>query len=134
MKQINIVSSNRPGEVARIAALLADAGINIEDLDAGNEGELGTIRVVVDRYDEALSLLREAGYKAMAEDSLVIRLENKPGALAAIAARFSNATINVQSMHIMRRDAHTALVSLVTSDNDRARELVQDVLVPHPGV
>jgi hypothetical protein len=129
MKQINIISTNRPGEMARITALLAGAGINIEDLDAGNEGELGTIRVVVDRYDDALRLLREAGFKAVAEDTLVIRLENKPGALAAIAARFSDATINVQSMHIMRRDADSALVSLVTSDNSRAAELVRDVLV-----
>lgn len=129
MKQIAIISGNHPGEVAHIAEILAARDINIDDLDADTAGRRGTIHIVVSRYDEALRALREAGYKAMAEDALIIRLEDRPGALAAVAARFRDASLNVRSMHIIKHEPEYVLVSLVTSDNARAVELVRDVLV-----
>jgi hypothetical protein len=128
MKQIAIISGNRPGEVAHIAEIIAAQGINIDDLDVDSAGGRSTIHLRVDRPDEALHALREADYKATSEDTLLIRLEDKPGALASIAARFRDASLNVRSMHIVKREGNGVLVSLFTNDNVRAAELVRDVL------
>lgn len=128
MKQIAITSGNRPGEVAHIAEIIAAHGINIDDLDVDSAGGRSTIHLRVDRPDEALSALRDADFKATFEDTLLIRLEDKPGSLASIAARFRDASLNVRSMHIIKRDSTGVVVSLFTNDNKRAAELVRDVL------
>ncbi len=128
MKQIAIISGNRPGEVAHVAEIIAARGINIDDLDVDSAGGRSTIHLRVDRTDEALHALREADYKATTEDTLLIRLEDKPGALASIAIRFRDASLNVRSMHIVKREATSVVVSLFTNDNTRAADLVRDVL------
>ena len=126
MKTIVILANNRPGEVGQIASLLGDLGINIEEIFASEEGSV--IHLTVDHYDAALQALRDARYRAISEDALVIKVADKPGALAKIAKRFEPAAINVRSLHIIRRKEGDVWISLVTSDNARAMELVRDVL------
>jgi hypothetical protein len=129
MKEITVIAKNKPGEVAHLADILAERGINIIDIDAETSDAFGVIHLVVDRYDEALKALRDAEFKAFSEEALIVRLDDKPGALATVARRLAPAQINLRSMHIVRRESGSVLVSLVTSDNARAAELVQDVLV-----
>jgi hypothetical protein len=129
VKQITIVVDDHPGVVADLSEALASRGINIESIDAEGADPHGVIHLTVDRYDEALVALRDAGFQAVSEDALVIRLRDEPGALARVAARFRDARLNIRSMRILRRDREFVLVTLVTSDNQQAREQLQDVLV-----
>lgn len=130
MKRIMIPMRNEPGELAAVAQLLADGGIDIRSMDAEEiqPGEAGVIQLVVNTYDEALRLLRDAGYPAVTEDVLLVRVADEPGSLAKVAARFSEAGVNVRSLHILQRRGDESLVSLVTDDNDAARVLVADLL------
>lgn len=129
MKQITIITENQSGEIATISTLLAELEINIEDIELEKSEELGVIRLSVDRYDRALRAIREAGFQAITQDALLVRLEDKPGALAKVATRFEEKGIDLRSMHIMQRRRGHAHVSIVTSDNERAAELLGDVLV-----
>lgn len=123
--------TSRPGVLAAIAKLMADGGVDIRSLDAREDQNSahGVIQLEVDRYDEALALLREAGYSPVTEDALLMRVPDEPGSLARVAARFSEAGVNVRSLHILHRQDGESLVSLVTEDNDAARALVLDLLV-----
>lgn len=133
MHQIRIVTRDAPGQLATIAALLAAASINIEDID-GEEGDgVGVIDLVVRDLDRALAVLRGAGFDAIAQDALVLRLDDAPGALAVVAARLRDAGLNVRSLHIVQRAEGSCLVSAVTSDNDRARAVLADLLVGGDG-
>ena len=129
MKQITIVVDDHPGVVADLSEALARRGINIESIDAQGASPHGVIHLTVDRYDDALVALRDAGFQAISEDALVIRLRDEPGALARVAARFRDAQLNIRSIRILRRDREFVLVTLVTSDNQQAREQLEDVLV-----
>lgn len=131
MKKIMLPLANKPGQLAMLTRLLGDGGVDIRSLDADQaEGQdFGIIRIVVDRYDEALQLLRDAGYAPVTEDALLIRAPDEPGSLARVAARFSDAGINVKSLHILHRQDGESLVSLVTDDNNLARDTVADLLV-----
>jgi hypothetical protein len=108
---------------------LAEHGVNIESIDAEGVERLGVINLVVRDCDSALRVLRNAGFKAVASDALVVRLPDRPGALAELAARLGDARINLRSMHIMERRGEYALVSIVTEDNVRAADVLRDVLV-----
>lgn len=132
MKQITVLVPNKPGQVAAIAEALAKRGVNVESFSVQGHGEDGFVMLVVDKYDEALRALRDAGYKAVTQDALLIRLEDKPGGLATVAVRLKDAGLDVRSMHIVRRTGDFSVVSLVASDNAKAAAILRDVLIGEP--
>ena len=134
MKILHVLAPNQPGVLARIAEALAGAGVNIEDFDVESHDAEGIISLTVDKYDEALHLLRDLGYRAITQDTLLIRLEDKPGALAKIAVRLKDAGLDLRSMHIVRRSGEFSIVSLVASDNAAAAAVLRDVLIGEPPV
>lgn len=130
MKQITIITPpDRPGTLADIAERLAARSVNIVSIDATDDHAHGVVLLEAEPYDEALRALSEAGYHAISEEVLAIRIKDQPGALAKVAARFREPQININAMRIVRRDGGWATVLLSTSDNDRARSLLSDCLV-----
>lgn len=129
MKQITVVTKNRPGLAADLTETLGARGINIENLTAGVVGEIAVFLIIVDRYDEALAALRDASFEAVSEDALVVRIPNEPGALAKVARRFTDAGIALRSMRIIRRIEGWGLVAISTDRITEARRLVQDLLI-----
>ena len=129
MKEIVIVTQNRAGLLADISEALAARGINIETLDAGEVQDVAVVELTVDRYDEALQCLRDAGFDAVTEDALLIRLRDEPGALAKVARRFKDANIDLRSVRIIRRQQGSTLVALATERTEEARALVKEYLV-----
>ncbi|MCX6865905.1 MAG: ACT domain-containing protein [Verrucomicrobia bacterium] len=108
MKLLTIPTESHPGELLAVTKILGDAGINIDSIDAEEEEDgQGLLVLSVDRYDEALRLLRAA----------------------KVAARFADAGVNIRSLHIARHQITSSLVSLVTSDNEAAARLVADLIV-----
>jgi hypothetical protein len=130
MKEIIIiVPPDRPGTVADIAERLAARGVNIDQCEVTDDHVHGVIRMEASPYDEALRALSEAGYNAMSEEVIVIRITDEPGALAKVAARFREPQININAMRFARREGGSAIVMLSTSDNVRARALLADCLL-----
>lgn len=129
MREITIVAPRQSGLLVQIAQRMGDAGINIESIDASDVREWDIIHLVVDRYDQALQILRNAGYDAVTEDALVVRLNDEPGALASITKRLYNANLYVRSARIMQRSGGSALVAISLSEREKGMEVLQDVLV-----
>jgi hypothetical protein len=132
MKQLAVLVPNELGIAARLTACLAERGINIEEIDVESVADHGIVVLSVDRYDEALRALSDHGFRVITQDTLLVRLEDKPGALAAVALRLRDAGLDLRSMHILRREASSTTASLVCSDNARAAEVLKDVLVVEP--
>jgi len=129
MKQLTVLAPNQPGQLALITEALAKYGVNIEDFDVESHGADGLISLTVDKYDDALRALRDAGYRAVTQDTLLIRLEDKPGALATIALRLKEAGLDLRSMHIVRRTGNVSIATLVADDNVKAAAILHDVLI-----
>lgn len=129
MKEIVVVTQNRPGLLADISETLAAKGINIETIDAEEVHETAIIQLTVDRYNDALHSLQDAGLKAVTEDALLIRLKDEPGALAKVARRFKDANIDLRSVRFIRRRQGDAFVALATDRTEEAMDLVREYLV-----
>ncbi len=130
MKQITIITPpDKPGTLADIAERLAARNVNIVQLDASDDHAHGVVFLEAEPYDEALRALADAGYQAISEEVVAIRIKDEPGALAKVAARFRQPQINIHAMRIVRRDGGWATVILSTNDNERARTLLADCLV-----
>ena len=129
MKQLTVLAPNEPGQFAIIAGALAAASVNIDDFNVEGIGKDGMISLAVDNVAEALRALRDAGYEAVTRETLLIRLEDRPGALAAVAVKLKDAGLDIRSMHIVRRDGKVCLASLVVNDPVHAMEVLADVIV-----
>ena len=129
MKQIVIVADNRPGIVADVTMALGEKGVNIGTIDGEAFQGVGIVRMTVSNSDLALKVLRDAGFHAFSEEVILIRLEDKPGALARVARRFKDAQIDIVSLRIVSRDGQTGVVAISCDDVGGAKELVRDELL-----
>ncbi len=129
MKQIIILTDERNGVIAEICELLATENINIESMDAETHLNKGVIIITVDKCDKALQVLRGGLFQAVSEESILIRLDDKPGALATIAKRFKDAKVNLKSLRILKRDGANSIVALMAEDFNAAVNLIKDVQI-----
>lgn len=123
--RIVVIAKNEVGVIADISRTLADAGINIETISAEGVNDHGTVTLTTDAQDAALRVLTNAGFKAVSDESLVLRLPDEPGALAKVAERFKHAGVNIQSLHILERQEGYTLVALAAEDRAQAEALVE---------
>ncbi len=121
MERIVIMARDEVGVLSNITRALAEANINLQSINTQVNGEHGTIIISTDDTDRALVALADAGYSAVTDDALLIRLKDEPGALAKVAQRFSEASINIRSVHILDRKDGIATIALSTSTEDRSR-------------
>ena len=129
MKQITIVTGIRTGLVADISSCLAERGINIESLDAEEVKNSSVVTLTVSQYDEALRALRDAGFDAVTEDAIVIKVVDEPGALAKVAKRPKDADIDPRSLRIITPQDGAALVALSMARTAEAMKIVRDLIV-----
>ncbi|MEM7473871.1 MAG: hypothetical protein AAF483_02705 [Planctomycetota bacterium] len=133
MKQITIIiPTNEPGTVATIAELLAEVDVNITSCDATDDGSHGLLVLRAEPYELALRTLSEAGYHALSEDLLVLKIKDEPGALARVSSGLREPGINIRSMRFARRENGWAIVILSTDDDLRAKELLSAYMVSIP--
>ncbi|MCY4366587.1 MAG: ACT domain-containing protein [Chloroflexi bacterium] len=121
MERIVIMARDDVGVLADITSVLAQASVNLESINTQVNGEHGTIIISTDDTNRALTALAGAGYSAVTDDALLIRLKDEAGALARVAQRFSEAGINIRSVHILDRKDGFATIALSTSTDDRPR-------------
>ena len=130
MDRIIVMAKSEVGVIADITAVLADAGVNILTINTENTGETGLVIIITDDNDAALGALTAAGFRALIDDVLVIRLRDEPGALAKVAEKFKNAGVNIQSLHILDRHGDYTTVALSADDRAMAETLVgQEAIV-----
>ena len=129
MKALNIVHEDHPGLLAEITALLGREGIAVSDFAGLSVGSTAVLSLTVERYKEAFRLLSDAGYKVIASEHILIRLEKHPGALAELSQRLAEENVNVRGMHIVNKDEKAGIVALETVDYEKAREVLKDILV-----
>ena len=123
-RRIIVIVPDEPGQLARVAAALAEEEINIEAIDGRLAGELGIITLSTDDDDAALLALLKANLRAVTSDAVVFHLPDQPGALAGVAQLFGRHALNVRTIHIMHRLAGQAIVAVTTDDDDLARTLL----------
>lgn len=129
VSRIIVMARDEVGVIADISQALADEGINMESINAQVVGEEVTIVLTTDRTDRALYILNQAGFKAVSDDALVLRLPDEPGALAEVAGNLKEAGVNIESMHILSRQAGYAMIALKTDNRAEAMAAIGAELI-----
>jgi hypothetical protein len=100
---LRIVLPNRPGTTVGACEVLGIEGINIEGV-AGDlrPGEMwGYIHLLVEDARAARAALEEAGFDVSGEHEVdVFEIQNRPGALAELIRRYSDAGENIEVLYM----------------------------------
>jgi len=94
-KQLSVSLENRPGQVARVCACLAERKINIVALSVIETSEQGILRLVVDKPDEAAKALKGCPMTVAKKEVLLVELPNKVGVMATVAEKLAAKGINI---------------------------------------
>ena len=99
IKQISIFMENTTGRLADVTDLLAQAGINLRAISIADTTDFGILRMVADQPDEAVRLLKEAGFTARETDVIGVEVPDHPGELARIMALFRDEGVSIEYLY-----------------------------------
>jgi hypothetical protein len=122
MTEFSVSLANRPGQLATLARLFADAGVEIEALAAVADNDQFHIRIVVDNAPRARRLLMNADIVFDERAVLDTFVPRGDGGLAAISESLAHAGVNVESMYLLHTNAEGFHVAVTVSDEDLASE------------
>ncbi|TLZ68004.1 MAG: ACT domain-containing protein [Methanobacteriota archaeon] len=124
MIQIDVDVPDRPGELAKLAAILGATGINIDAISAESAGGRSYMSLIVNQPMQAREALMKNGYSSAMRTVLVVRLDDKPGALASLARKLGDSGVDVVSLiHLGTVGGH-AQIALGVDNLEKARSLV----------
>src|SRR5262245_3717524 len=118
--QITVTAESKPGVLAKVCDALAKAGINILALCAAESAGRGKMRLVVSDPARAREALTAAKIRCGEEPALLLSMEDRPGALAAAAAKLAAAKINVKCAYATTAGGGKAQVVVVVANPDKA--------------
>jgi len=119
--QLTVTAESKPGVLARVSEVLSQAGINITGVCAGEAAGRGKIRILVSDTTRAKQALAAAKIRCSEEPALLLPLDNRPGALAAVASRLAAAKINIKCAYATTAGSGgTAHAVIVVANPDKA--------------
>lgn len=125
--QLVISGQSKPGALARMTAVLGEAGVNIKAFSAPEVTGAGKLRLLVADLDGARAALRSAKIKFGEETALLLSLENKPGALKKVAELLMKSRINIKCGYCTpSREGKRAIVVLTVSNTDKALTILRN--------
>ena len=123
--QLVLALPSRPGVLAKVAAALAAAKVNITAVSTGGSGRRGRLRLLVSDVVRARRALKAAGYRPTEEAAYVLRLRNRPGALARLAQRVAKAGVNITAAYGTTAGSGSASVVLTVPKTAKARRALR---------
>ncbi|OGW84929.1 MAG: hypothetical protein A3C35_05475 [Omnitrophica bacterium RIFCSPHIGHO2_02_FULL_46_11] len=126
-KQLSVFLPNRPGMLARISSILAEADVNILALSVHDTVDNAVVRLVLDNPTKALLLLEQEELYIMEQNVVILAVDNQPGTLARIAQKLSHADINIQYAYCTAARSQVAgCIVLKTDETEATMECLRE--------
>jgi hypothetical protein len=123
--QISVFLENRKGRLYDVCSLLGRNSINIRALTIAETESFGVLRIVVDKSDAAVKLLRDSGFVANFTDVIAIEVPDQPGGLAAVLKVFADNNVNIEYMYgFVEKFSDKALLVFRFEDIDSAQKIL----------
>ena len=96
---------NTPGALARVAAAISDAGVNIAAATCLGPGDHAELHILVPHAEAARHALAISHVAVTRErEVVVVEVEDRPGVLADLARTIAKAGINLDLLYIATRN------------------------------
>jgi len=126
VEQISIFIENKTGRLADVSGVLGDAGVNIRALSLADTSDFGILRLIVDKIDDAKSILKEKGFTVSKTEVIAVEVPDRPKGLHGILEVLDNAKVNVEYMYaFVERSGDNAVIIFRFDDVDAAINVLQ---------
>ena len=124
MRQFEVYVQNKPGEVARLAEVLAKNAVNVRGISTDLGGSPAIVRVITDDEASARKVLTSGGMEFKERDVLVLALSDKPGELAKMTKKLARAGINIESLFMLASKSTEVQMAIGVDQREKAQELL----------
>ncbi len=97
--QVSVFLENKPGQLRTACDVLAKAGINMVTLSLADTAQFGILRLIVQDWQKARTVLEKAGCVAKITEVLAIEVADRPGGLSQILEIVERAGLNIEYMY-----------------------------------
>jgi hypothetical protein len=125
VQQISVFLENKSGRLAKLTNVLGDNAINIRALSIADTSDFGILRLIVNRPQDALKVLKAAGFTVSITDVIAVEVQDKPGGLAAVLKLMETEGINIEYLYaFLEKSSNNALVVFRVEQVDAALALL----------
>lgn len=119
--QMSVFIENTKGKLFELCDILGKNNINIKALTLAESPEFGIVRLVVDRAEDAVKLLKENDFIASIADIVAVEVSDNPGGLAAALKVLADNDIDIEYMYgFVEKASDKALMVFKFNDIDKA--------------
>ena len=126
VKQISIFLENKCGRLVKVTQVLGKHKINIRALTIADTSDFGILRLIVDKPDEAIDVLKSEGFMASATEVIAVEVPDTPGGLARVLEYLEEAKINIEYLYsFVEKPEQDALILMRVENNEKAMEVLK---------
>jgi hypothetical protein len=125
--QISVFLENRKGRLSEVCLLLGKNDVNIRALTIAETESFGVLRIVVDKPDIAVKILKENNFVANVTDVIAVEIGDKPGGLAKVLKVLSDNDVNIEYMYgFVEKFSENALLVFRFEDAAHAQKILKE--------
>jgi hypothetical protein len=126
INQISVFLENKKGRLAEVSDVLGKNNVNIRALTIAESEDFGVLRIVVDKPDETMKILKDHGFVASFTDIVAVEVPDAPGGLSGILKILCDEDVNVEYMYgFGEKFSDKALLVFRFEDPDHAVSVLQ---------
>lgn len=99
MTQYNVLVKNEPGELHKVAQILAKSGITLSALSSPSVNNVGLIQFVSESGNVIRKSLEQAGYEVMENTCFSVDLPNRPEEFLRLTKALADEDVNIQNIY-----------------------------------
>lgn len=124
VKQLCVFLENRAGRLNSILNILRENDINIIAVSLADTSEYGILRMMVSDPEKGKAAIKEAGFSAMVNDVICIKVSHSPGSLSKTLDTLLTENISVEYMYAFANGKYASAV-MKFSNTEKIAKLIE---------
>ena len=125
MRDLAVQLTHRPGELARIAAVLGHHRVNLKAVVGLAVGNHVIVRFIPDDIEAARDAFDSAGVRFEESEIVRVLLENRAGELAMISAKLATAGVNMRAIYLTGFADNLVELAIASDNASLAKRLLE---------
>lgn len=118
-KEFVVVSENKVGVLSKVAAILADRGIDIVAISAQAAGGVALMNFVTDDALHTRDVLAKKGFKTQENTVLLLEVVDRPGALMRITRKLASKKVDILNVYASAPASYGPCILVMATNNNQ---------------